>query len=35
VELIGEMVALRAVQGTVNIYSDDRLIASYIVNDPR
>jgi len=34
-ELIGETVALRAVQGTVNIYSDDRLIASYIVNDPR
>jgi N utilization substance protein A len=34
-ELIGETVAIRVVEGTLNIYSDDRLIASYIVNDLR
>ena len=31
-ELIGETVELRAAQGTLNIYHDDRLVASYMID---
>ena len=32
-DLVGETVAVRAAQGALSIYHDDRLIASYIVDD--